>query len=126
MSLPIATEYEEHVAVVAWLQLNNIAHWHTPNSTYTKSFNQKRRNKALGVVAGVPDLFVALPGVGIIALELKRRKLGVVSQAQKDWLEILNSCPGTQAFICRGSDVAIAIIADYAHLPTPTYSNTTF
>jgi len=30
-----------------WLRLNNIAHFRVPNETYTKSWSQKAKNKAL-------------------------------------------------------------------------------
>ena len=57
----IPTEEQEQMAFVQWLTLNNIDHFRVPNETFTRSWNQKRKNKALGVSSGVPDLFVILP-----------------------------------------------------------------
>lgn len=107
-----ATEYEEQVAFVQWLRVMGLPHWRTPNETYTKSWSQKNKNKALGVSAGVPDLFVALPKIGLVAIEMKRTKGSVTSQAQKDWLGILNDIPGVEAHICKGAEAAIEVIKE--------------
>ena len=113
MTLPLPTEDVEQQTFVQWLRLNNIKHWRTPNETYTTSWKQKSKNKALGVSAGVPDLFIALPGIGLLAIEMKRRKRGVVSPQQREWIETLNTIPGVQAFVARGSDEAIAIVQSF-------------
>lgn len=102
------TEYEEQVTLVQYLQLRGYLHFHVPNSTYTTSFNQKRRNRALGVVAGPPDLFIIVRGQ-LIAIELKRRQGSATSPEQKAWIEALNAC-GVQAAICKGAEPAIAFI----------------
>ncbi len=117
MTLPIPTEDMEQRIFVQWLRLNNIAHFRVPNETYTKSWSQKAKNKALGVSPGVCDLFVALPGVGLIGIEMKRTKKSVTSNEQKQWIEVLNSCPGVQAFICRGADEAIKVVESMLHQP---------
>lgn len=122
MSLPIPTEYYEQVAFVQWLRLHDIPHWRTPNETYTKSWKQKATNKALGVSAGVPDLFVAVPNVGLLAIEMKRVKGSVTSPAQKQWLAVLNSLPGVQAFVCKGADEAITVVSKYAGIKDTTTS----
>jgi len=120
----IPTEDSEQRLFVQWLRLNNIAHFRVPNETYTKSWSQKAKNKALGVSPGICDLFVVLPDIGIIGIEMKRVKKSATSQAQKDWIELLNQCPGTQAFIAKGAEQAISIISKYAKLPVT--SNSTF
>ena len=55
------TEEQEQMAFVQWLRLKGYAHFRVPNETYTKSFKQKAKNKALGVSSGVPDLAVVVP-----------------------------------------------------------------
>lgn len=107
------TEHTEQVIFVNWLKASKIPHFRVPNETYTKSWSQKAKNKALGVSAGVPDLFVALKGIGLIGIEMKRLKGSVTSQAQKDWQAILNDCPGVAVHICKGADAAIAVIDSY-------------
>jgi hypothetical protein len=106
----IPTEYAEQVAFVQWLRLKCIPHWRTPNETYTTSYKQKATNKALGVSAGVPDLFVVLPYSCIIGIEMKRRSKSVTSEAQKQWIETLNTVPNVQAYVCKGADEAIAVV----------------
>jgi hypothetical protein len=113
MTLPVPTEDVEQRTFVQWLKLKGIPHWRVPNETYTKSWAQKRKNTALGVSAGVPDLFVAIPSVGLLAIEMKRTKGSVTSQAQKDWIATLNSCPGVQAAVCKGAQEAIAFVESY-------------
>jgi len=65
------TEDEEQAAVIRWLNAKGYHFWHTPNSTYTKSWAQKNKNTRLGVQAGIPDIFVLANGKRI-AIEMKR------------------------------------------------------
>lgn len=113
MTLPVPTEDSEQRAFVAWLRLHDIPHWRTPNETYTKSWAQKNKNKALGVSAGIPDLFVVLEGVGLVGIEMKRQRGGVVSPAQKEWITILNKLPNVEVHVTKGCDEAIAVIESY-------------
>lgn len=106
--LPIPSEDEEQSVVVNYLRLKGIPHFHVPNSTYTKSWSQKRKNKMMGVSPGVPDIFFFVGGKPY-AIELKRRKMGVVSSHQKEWLETLNN-NGVQAIVAKGADAAIEFI----------------
>ena len=124
------TEEQEQMAFVQWLRLKGYAHFRVPNETYTKSFKQKAKNKALGVSSGVPDLFVVVPrqqelwnGLGaeairtgdtatvptLVAIEMKRKKGGVTSANQKRWIKTLNEA-GIQTVVCKGCEAAIAFI----------------
>lgn len=124
------TEEQEQMAFVQWLRLKGYAHFRVPNETYTKSFKQKAKNKALGVSSGVPDLFVVAPrqqelwnGLGteairtgdtvavptLVAIEMKRKKGGTTSANQKQWLQTLNDA-GIQSVVCKGCDEAIKFI----------------
>jgi len=111
--LPAPIEDVEQRLFVSWLRTMGLPCFRVPNETYTKSWSQKNKNKALGVSAGVPDLFVAIEGVGLIGIEMKRTHGSVTSQAQKDWQAILNKCPGVQVHICKGADAAIEVIESY-------------
>lgn len=124
-TLPVPTEDSEQRLFVQWLRLNNLPHFRVPNETYTKSWAQKNKNKALGVSAGVPDIFIALPNIGLIAIEMKRVKGGSVSATQKVWIETLNTLPGVQAFVARGANEAIAIIEKYAPRKAPARDSST-
>ena len=123
----IPEEYDEQVAFVQWLNIKGYPCFHVPNSTYTKSFKQKIKNKKLGVSSGVPDLFVAVPfppphliiahkdrddevrNKTLVAIEMKRKKGGVTSENQKKWIKTLNEA-GVQAVVCKGCDAAIEFI----------------
>ena len=112
-SLPVLTEYAEQVALVNWLEFYGFTFTAIPNSTYTPSIRQKVRNKASGLRPGLPDLLVAMPHVGLIFIELKRTKGGVVSSYQKDWITTLNTIPGVEAYVCKGMDAAVAILEPF-------------
>lgn len=106
----IPTEQEEQIAFVGYLNARNIPFFHVPNSTWTKSWNQKRINHAMGVQPGVPDLFVFVNG-SPIAIEMKRIKGATTSLAQKIWLEILNKS-SVEARVCKGCEEAIAFVEE--------------
>lgn len=114
-ALPSPSEYAEQVAFVQWLDLMGLKHTSIPNSTYTKSWKQKNTNKLLGLHAGFPDLVVVIPGKGLLCVEMKKRKGGVISEAQKSWILALNTIPGVEARVCRGSDQAIAFVGEFYH-----------
>lgn len=107
MTLPIPSEEVEQRIFVQWLEVKGLPYWHTPNSTFTKSWQIKNRNTALGVKAGIPDLFIVLPH-GLLAIEMKRVKGGVISPAQKYWLEILDKA-GVKTYVAKGAEEAIVI-----------------
>lgn len=107
MTLPIPTEEVEQRTFVQWLELKHLPYFHVPNSTFTKSWSIKNRNTAMGVKAGVPDLFVVLPH-GLLAIEMKRTKGGVVSPAQKYWLNVLEKA-GVKTAVTKGAQEAMAV-----------------
>ena len=103
----IPLETVEQQTVVQYLELKGLKFSSIPNSTYSKSWKQKFKNKAEGLRAGLPDLVVILPNL-LLFIEMKRRKRGVVSQVQKEWIEALNNINvGVKAIVCLGSDDAI-------------------
>ncbi len=52
---------------------------------------------------GMPDLILVKPP-RILFVELKTDK-GQVSEYQKEWLDILNECPGCEVYVVRPSDI---------------------
>ena len=71
--------------------------------------------KKMGTSKGFPDLLLMLPITGITgdvdayqlaAIEMKRKKGGVVSPEQKEWLEMMELA-GIPCAVCRGADEAI-------------------
>lgn len=107
-------EDHEHYQVIQWCDLNHIDVFHVPNSTWTKSAMVRMKNTLLGVRAGIPDLWVLVPNVGMIVIEMKRRKetkkTNYPTPAQKEWIKKLNTIPGVEAFVAYGADEAIDII----------------
>lgn len=104
----IPTEEQEQILFIQWLRSKRLDYWHTPNSTYTKSWNQKRKNQAMGVQSGIPDLFVIVNGK-VVGVEMKRAKGGVVSSNQKIWIERLNNA-GIETIVAKGHKQAIDFI----------------
>ena len=127
--LPTPLESAEQATFVQWLDLMGLKHTSIPNSTYTTSIKQKMHNKRQGLHAGLPDVLVVIPNKGLLFVELKRRKGGVVSEAQRDWILALNTVAGVEARVCAGSDAAIAFVGEFYHkaanevFPPPTNEN---
>lgn len=107
---PVPKEDEEQAVLVKYLQLKGIKHFRVPSETYTTSWKQKAKNRALGVVKGIPDMFV-LTKTGLIAIEMKRasKSLSTVSKDQKDWIESLNAA-GVASYVAYGASQAIEIV----------------
>ena len=114
----IPSEFQEQVTLVQWLEIMGFKYTSIPNSTYTKSIQQKIKNKQSGLRPGLPDLVIAIPQVGVVWIELKRTKLGRVSDVQQDWIDTLNACPGNQAYVCKGFEEAKKVLEQYVR-PKP-------
>jgi len=106
MNKLIPLEENEQRTVVEYLRLKNIKFSNIPNSTFTTSWNQKRKNKEMGLNPGLPDLLIILPNL-LLFIEMKRIKGGTVSEYQKEWIEELNKINGVKAIVCKGADDAI-------------------
>jgi len=107
----IPTEEQEQQMFIGWLVISDLNYWHTPNSTYTKSWKQKARNKLMGVQSGIPDLFVIVNNQ-LVGVEMKRTKGGVVSANQKVWIERLNNA-NVPTKVCKGAQEAIKYIQEF-------------
>lgn len=104
-------EKDEQAALVAWLRFNKIKYHSVPNSA-ARTREQGAELKRQGLVAGVPDIYVFLPGRANIAIELKRESgiLADVDALQWEWHGFLPSCPGWYSCIAFGRAAAIAFI----------------
>ena len=112
-------EKDEQIAFVEWLELKNIKFTAPAQSTFTKSFKQKRHNYNMGVRKGLPDLIIYLSkeqsNVGrsvLIFIEMKRKKGGVTSKEQQEWIDALNLVVDVEAKICKGAEEAISTISN--------------
>ena len=111
MSLPAPTEEIEQRLVVQYLELKGCKFTAIPNSTYTKSWKQKLKNKATGLRAGFPDL-VIIANETFFCIEMKRTVGGVTSAEQKAWHEALMDA-GIPVYVCKGFDAAKEVIDSY-------------
>jgi hypothetical protein len=115
LRLPCPTESQEGEILVAYLRVRGLAFTHIANETghSPEALRRAIRVKRQGTSRGFPDYIIALPGIGLLIIELKRQRGSVTSQEQKDWVAVLNECPGTAAHICKGGAAAIAVIESY-------------
>ena len=104
-------ETEEQKEFVRYLRDKELKHTSIPNSTFTKSWKQKSKNKAEGLNPGLPDLLIIVNN-HLVFVEMKRVKGGVISEYQKSWIAALNKCEAVQAFVCKGAQEAIDLIDD--------------
>ena len=109
----IPLEEEEQKALVQWLRFKNIKHTSVPNSTYTKSWSQKAKNKAMGLCPGLPDLVVCLPDV-LLFVEMKR-KGNKPTPEQVDWIDRLNTYGSVKAVVCYSFEEAAENITKYSN-----------
>ncbi len=124
-------EDEEQAEVVKHLETNGVLFSAPAQSTWTKSYSQKRKNHKVGVRPGLPDLQIfissklSIDGDNyLIFIEMKRVKkyLSVVSSEQKLWHDSINSIDvaNVQAYICYGAAEAINVINHYLKKPQDT------
>lgn len=120
------TEDQEQQIVVEYLETIGALFSATAQSTYTKSWNQKAKNRRVGVRKGVPDLIVILPGYITINgktitlfIEMKKSKGkrggangSVLSDEQAVWIWQLRES-GIPAYVCYGAEDAIRQINKY-------------
>lgn len=72
--------------------------------------------KQQGVKAGVPDIFVPCMrgGYGGLFIEMKRRKGGRLSEAQREMIDNLRCC-GYRVEVCEGWEKARDVIKEYLY-----------
>lgn len=106
------SEADEQKAVVAYCDARRIPVFHIPNEA-KRSPQLAAHLKAMGMRAGVPDLFipVARGGYHGLFVEMKFGK-NKLTQAQFDWLRAL-SAQGYCAKCCYGARNAVELIRRY-------------
>lgn len=118
------SEAHEQMRVVEWckttdylsgntLGLRNI--FHIPNGGL-RSKSEAARLKAMGVRAGVSDLFIPVPSGDKHGLWIEMKASGgVISEAQDGWLDSMR-LSGYEAVLAFDADEAIRAISDYLNL----------
>jgi hypothetical protein len=102
----VPLETDEQKTFVQYLRLRGIKHSKLAQETYTKSYRQKAKNKAEGLVPGIPDMLLIIEN-HLIFIEMKRKKGSSLSDSQRQWIKDLNNCNGVGAFVCYGAEEAI-------------------
>lgn len=95
---------------------------HIPNGGW-RSKSEAARLKAMGVRAGVSDLFLPIPSSGKHGLWIEMKAIagpesgrgGVISSGQGEWLDLMTE-NGYAAHCCHGADEAINAIKEYMGL----------
>jgi hypothetical protein len=117
--MPIPTEAEEQKALFEWAAYN-IKRYpelelliHIPNEG-KRSWRAGHELKLQGMKAGAPDILLPVPSRHHTALwiELKRRKGGRISEAQKHMMFALKKY-GNMAVVCYGWEQARDVILNY-------------
>lgn len=85
--------------LTAYLTARGWKHTHIANEGAGRRRGAK--NKAMGTSKGVPDYMILHPKAGLVFIELKRIRGGVVSAEQKEWIKALNDA-GIPAAVCNG------------------------
>jgi len=115
--MPVPTEAQEQATLVEWLTLKRWLFTATAQATpagrmtaagWKPAFGTLRKNKALGVRKGFPDLCVVTPSGQVAFIEMKRKN-GVfsdISTEQLEWLNALNGF-GVPSVVCCGAAEAM-------------------
>ena len=103
-------EKEEDAIFAQWLQYAGLKFSHISNEATT--VQAIMRNKRIGVNSGVPD-FIVITRQGLLFVEMKRVKGGVVSESQKEWITCLNAVKGVEAIVAKGAKEAIAFVKKF-------------
>lgn len=117
-SVPL--EKHEQYAFVSWLDTLWYKYTSIPNSTYTKSWNQKKQNKMMGLRKWFPDMVVYLNSDQsiiwepiILFVELKRVSWWSTSKEQKEWISCLSSVRNCEWRVCKWAQEAIDFVLNY-------------
>lgn len=114
-------EEDEAIVFADWLRAMHIPHTHVANEVGGSTAAAKARAikaKKMGQNAGVWDYELFIPVYNAFGdvdvyqearVELKRKRGGAVSTAQKEWGEVYKMA-GIPCAICKGADEAIKFV----------------
>lgn len=117
---PSPTESQEQQALVKWWRLQyplyGMLLFHIPNGGW-RDFRTAKRLKSEGVVAGVADLFLAIPKGKFhgLFIEMKREGGGRQSKTQKEFEKAVRE-RGYGYALCHGWQEAASAIRLYLYL----------
>ena len=113
------TERQIQCAIASVLDRLGVLWLHVPNEGKRDRI-QGARLRAMGLKSGVPDILILesapnKPNVRGVAIELKRKKGGRLSENQTNWLESLRR-RGFHAVVCKGYQSAIKELEELGFL----------
>lgn len=119
ISKQIPTEAQEQAIFIKWCRINESKYKHL-NLIHASMNSAKRtyRNAQFcinqGILKGVPDLFLPVPKNGFhgLFIEMKRKKGGIISKEQDEFIRELLKI-GYQCHVCRGAEDAISAVKNY-------------
>lgn len=103
MAIKQGSEDLEQINFINWFRHHfpEVVVIHIPNGG-KRNMGEAMKLKRMGVMAGVPDLFIPAWGLWI---EMKKEKGGKLSQEQKDMIGYLHEC-GYIVRVCQGFESA--------------------
>ena len=109
----VPTESVEQIKFVVWLRKNGVRLSASANGG-SRNLLEAMKLKRTGVSAGFPDIEIPIPCGPYhgLYIEMKRKKGGVLSAAQKDWIDYLNRA-GYYASVAHGFEDAKNIFKWY-------------
>ena len=113
-----ATEDQEQIALVNWLDRRFIPFYHVPNGG-ARHVLEGARFKRMGVRPGVPDICIprARGNYHGLYVELKRKSGGRLSQHQQYWRATLEK-EGYKWVLAFGAEQGMKAVEEYLQEPT--------
>ena len=117
----IPYEDDEQKVLVQWLEsVVKLKFTAVPNSTWTPSWKQRMKNKAMGLRKGMSDLIIYIKKEQskydrplLLFVEMKRQKGAYATPEQKEWLRCLNQLNDVQCEVCNGYEKAKIFILKF-------------
>lgn len=107
------SEYRLHCQIIDLLKLSGVrglVFYHVPNGG-RRNPREAARLKLMGVLAGVSDLALSIPGVGMAFMEIKAGR-GRVSIEQEAFLAAMEA-HGHRVAVVRSFDGAVEVLASW-------------
>ena len=114
------TEHQHTVAFATWLRSHGYRFAKLPNETFTKSWNQKRKNTLEWVSAWFPDFLIVLKRWSLLFIELKKERWkrwgangsNYSDPNQLEWLSSLDSINNVKACFASWWEDAVRIVEE--------------
>lgn len=113
------SEHQHAVLFANWLRSEWYFFHHSPNETFTKFHNVRRKNTLEWVAKWFPDYVIILKRWSLLFIELKKerwKKWGLngskISPEQEKWIEKLGNIDNVGAYFAHWSEEAKRIVME--------------